>query len=143
MELMVHYERVNNKLKAYQAKPQDYGTGEPIYMPEVHLIKAAKNYPDENISDLAKRFAVTKGAVSQTVNKLVEREYLRKFKYEDNRKEVYIQLTGKGQKAFDLIMASYEGIIQLLLEFAGEDDHKLKTIHEFLDLLEKILDEVS
>ena len=143
IDLIFHYERVNNKLKALQAKPQDSGMGETLAMPEVHLIKGAKYYPNDNISNLAERFAVTKGAVSQTVNKLVKRGYLRKYKYDDNKKEVYIQLTEKGQQAFDNIMASYDEIAKILLEFAGKDDHKLKTIHEFLDLVEKLLDEAA
>jgi DNA-binding MarR family transcriptional regulator len=134
---------VNNKLKIYQQKPQDYGTGEMIYYAELQLIKAIKNHPEKNISDFAKMFGITKGAISQTTNKLLDRGYLRKFKFEDNKKEVYLKLTDKGKTVYENAMASYEHMIKELIKFAGKDDQKIRIVHEFLDLGEKFIEEMD
>jgi DNA-binding MarR family transcriptional regulator len=140
LELLVHYERVNNKIRMLQAKPIDYGTGDKIYYSELQLMKAVKNYPDKNISDFAKMFGITKGAISQTANKLLDRGYLRKFKFEDNKKEVYLKLTDKGKTVVENAYASYEPMIKELIKFAGKDDKKIRIIHEFLDVGEKIIE---
>ena len=84
-------------------------------------------------------FGITKGAISQVANKLVERGYLRKFKFEDNKKEIYLKPTEKGNIVVEGAFASYEEPIKQLLKFAGHDDTKLCIIHEFLDLGEKII----
>ena len=140
LELMVHFERVVNKMKMFQQKPQDYGTGEPIYYSELELIKSVAKFPDKNISEIAKMFGFTKGAISQVANKLVERGYLRKFKFEDNKKEIYLKLTDKGKKVVEGAFASYEEPIKEMLEFFEGDETKLQTIHDFLSLGERIIE---
>ncbi len=143
LDFMVRFEQIINRMKSYQAKPQDYGTGDQIYHSELQLIKAINNHPNYNISDFSEMFSITKGAVSQTTNKLVDRGYIRKFKYEDNKKEVFLKLTDKGKIVYDGAYASYSDIINNIIEFAGEDGSNLKAIYEFFDFVDDILDEVD
>ncbi len=140
LKLLVKYERVNNRLRAYTAKPVDYGTGEAIYYPELQIIKAVYKNPDMNITKLAEMFSLTKGAISQTANKLVDRGYLRKYKYEDNKKEVFMALTDKGEIVAKNAYASYEGMVQILIDFFEEDPSRYQAIWEFLEASEKLFD---
>ena len=140
VDLLVHFERVMGAAKAYQQKPVDYGTGDIIYHSEAVLIKAIKNNPDKNISELAEMLFITKGAISQTTNKLIKRGYIRKFKFEDNKKEIYLKLTDKGKTAYTNIMASYKEPIQKLIKFFESNENSLELTHKFLDELEHIAD---
>jgi DNA-binding MarR family transcriptional regulator len=138
IDLLVHFERVIGMAKAYTQKPVDYGTGDLIYHSEGVLIKAVKNHPDKNISELSEMLFITKGAISQTTNKLIKRGYLRKFKFEDNKKEIYLKLTEKGLTVYNNVMASYGPAIQKLIEYFNKDEKKLADIHSFLNELENM-----
>jgi DNA-binding MarR family transcriptional regulator len=138
IDLLVHFERVIGMAKAHTQKPVDFGTGDLMYHSEVVLIKAIKNNPDKNISELAEMLFITKGAISQTTNKLIKRGYLRKFKFEDNKKEIYLKLTKKGLTVYTNVMASYGPAIQKLIDYFNKDEKKLADIHNFLNELENM-----
>jgi DNA-binding MarR family transcriptional regulator len=138
IDLLVHFERVTSIAKAYQQKPVDYGTGDLIYYSELILIKTVNNNPDKNISELADMLYITKGAISQTTNKLIKRGYLRKFKFEDNKKEIYLKLTDKGKIVYNNAMKSYKQPIQKLIKFFNNNEKSLELIHKFLDELEHV-----
>ena len=68
---------------------------------------------------------VTKGAISQMVKKLEEKQYLHRKKSEDNKKTVFIELTESGKIVFnwhsnlhDRIYAEFQ---EELFEFQDED----------------------
>ncbi|WP_269850917.1 MarR family transcriptional regulator [Methanosarcina horonobensis] len=61
--------RILNKAYALEKKPVDMGCGVLLYPSEFHLIEAAGKNPEENLTSIASRLGVTKGAISQTVKK--------------------------------------------------------------------------
>ena len=142
IDLLVHFERVTNMAKAYQQKPVDYGTGDLLFHSEVVLIKTINNHPEKNVSELADMLFITKGAISQTTNKLVKKGYIRKFKYEDNKKEIYLKLTDKGKTVYKNVMASYGPAIQKLIEYFNNNKKSLDNINGFLDTMESFADEM-
>lgn len=79
---------------------KDFGTGVILYRAEIHTIKAIGDNPGINVTKLAEHMGVTKGAVSQTVNKLVRKKMVRKTYAPDNAKEVLLELTDLGWTGF-------------------------------------------
>ena len=142
IDLFAHFERVTSLAKAYLHKPISYGTDDIIYHSELLLIKAVRNNPDKNMSELADILFITKGAISQTANKLINRGYLRKFKYEDNKKEIFLSLTNKGDIVYDTAMNSYKEPIQRLINFFDKKENDIELIHNFLSELENIKDDL-
>jgi DNA-binding MarR family transcriptional regulator len=90
-------ERVINKFRKIEKEPKDLGTGELLYIGEVHTIVAVGKYPGINITELSLRLGITKGAVSQAIGKLEKRNYLRRVKDNSNEKNVLVELTQKGE----------------------------------------------
>ena len=80
-------------------KPQDYGTGDTLYFTEIHTITMVGKNREINMTKLADLMGVTKGAISQTVQKLVKKEYIEKSNSR-NRKEISLRLSEKGIKAY-------------------------------------------
>ena len=76
-------------------KPKDYGTGDQLYFTEVHTITMVARNKEVNMTQLADIMGVTKGAISQTINKLVRKGLIRKSNI-INKKEVNLVLTDKG-----------------------------------------------
>ena len=71
-------------------KPKDYGTGDLLYFTEVHTITMVARNDEVNMTQLAEIMGVTKGAISQTIRKLVHKNLIIRTNI-NNRKEVNLQ----------------------------------------------------
>jgi len=80
-------------------KPVNYGTGDLLYFTEIHTISVVGKNREVNMTRLAEMMGVTKGAISQTVKKLVNKNLILKTNI-TNRKEVNLKLSDKGQMAY-------------------------------------------
>jgi DNA-binding MarR family transcriptional regulator len=89
-----------NKYKEYEKIPQYYGTNELLYLSEITTIETIGAYPEINVTDLAQKLGITKGAISQKLKKLEKKELVVRSKDPLNHKEVRIKLTLKGEIAF-------------------------------------------
>ena len=94
------FNRIINKFISIEKKPRDFGTGDLLYPSEIHNIEIIGRNPGINVTNLAKKLGVTKGAVSQIVNKLERKNLVAKFRDSNNEKEVMLKLQKKGEIAF-------------------------------------------
>jgi DNA-binding MarR family transcriptional regulator len=81
-------------------KPKDYGTGDLLFFTEIHTITMVGKNKEINMTRLADIMGVTKGAISQTINKLVHKNLIEKTN-STNKKEFNLRLTGKGRIVYD------------------------------------------
>jgi DNA-binding MarR family transcriptional regulator len=77
-------------------KPKDYGTGDLLYFTEIHTITMVGKNKELNMTQLAEIMGVTKGAISQTIRKLVSKNFILKSNA-NNRKEINLRLSEKGK----------------------------------------------
>ena len=98
-ELHRHLHNLVNKHKTLDRTPRNFGLEEPLVGSEVHTIAAIGESSMANITKLAKNLGITKAAASQAVRKLHNKGYLRKLRDDNNRREVYLALTDKGERA--------------------------------------------
>ena len=75
---------------------KDFGTGVLLYRAEIHTMKTIGDTPGINVTGLAEHMGITKGAVSQTIGKLVRKKLVRKTNPPGNAKEVVLELTDLG-----------------------------------------------
>jgi DNA-binding MarR family transcriptional regulator len=115
---------------------QDYGISFPLNHAKIYLLYTIHRYPDENISQLALRLGITKGAIAQITKKLLEKGLITSFHTSENKKEVYFYLTGLGEKAVLGFRHHLEkqsaGLQKYLRTLTAKD---IKTILAFLDTL--------
>jgi len=95
-------------------KPKDYGTGDLLYFTELHTITVVAKNKEINMTQLAEIMGVTKGAISQTVRKLVNKNLILKSNI-NNRKEVNLKLSEKGM----IVYSSQESFQKEIFTFAG------------------------
>ena len=93
--------RIINKFKALEKIPIDHGTGDLLYASEVNTLELIGRFPNINLTQIAKKRGVTKGAVSQIVAKLVKKQLVSKNQAPDNDKTVLLKLTDAGEIAFE------------------------------------------
>ena len=79
-------------------KPHDYGTGDTYTSVETHIVKCIADHPGITLTQLAYDYAKTKGAISQILKKLVEKELiLQKPSDEPGDKRVFLYLSPQGE----------------------------------------------
>jgi DNA-binding MarR family transcriptional regulator len=94
-------------------KPKDYGTGDLLYFTEVHTITMVGKNREINMTRLAEIMGVTRGAISQTIRKLVAKGYIIKSNT-TNKKEYNLMLSAKGLE----VVKGQESFQQELFTFA-------------------------
>jgi len=87
--------RILHTYSVLDKKPKDYGTGDLLYVSEIHAIHYIGTNPEINMTQLAEMSGITKGAISQTVKRLVSKRYVARYKSR-NKKEVNLRLSDKG-----------------------------------------------
>ena len=87
--------RILHLYSVLDKKPKDFGTGDLLYVSEIHAIHAIGSYPEINLTKLAELSGVTRGAISQTVKRLVSKRYIARYRVRNN-KEVNLRLSDKG-----------------------------------------------
>jgi DNA-binding MarR family transcriptional regulator len=96
-------------------KPKDCGTGDLLYVSEIHTIYFIGKNPEINLTQLAEMSGVTKGAVSQIVKRLVAKRYITRHKTR-NKKEVNLSLSDKGY----IVFRGSQSFNNEMLQFAEE-----------------------
>lgn len=127
------------KFMATEKKQKNYGTDVMLYRGEVHTIEAIGNHSGIGVSDLAKYQGVTKGAVSQMVDKLNKKGLINKAVSSDNT--VSLTLTEKGKSVYIGHKKYHEEYIKMLDNLLS--DIPEEAVNKFLyafDELDKFLD---
>ena len=121
-------------LEEEKKKPKDYGGGVALGHAEVLFLETIARYPDENVSALSERLAITKGAITHVVGKLCQKELLETIKRDDNKKEKYFRLTHKGEMAIQGHQLFHKQSNQKLCDFiAALDPMETNTVFRFLE----------
>lgn len=95
-------------------KPKDYGTGDLLYFTELHTIIVVARNHEINMTELAEIMGVTRGAISQTIRRLVAKNLILKSNI-TNRKEVNLKLSEKGL----VVYKAQESFQKEIFTFAG------------------------
>ena len=94
-------------------KPKDYGTGDLLYLTEIHTLTMISKNDEVNLTQLAEIMGVTKGAISQTIRKLTVKNLIVKNNT-TNRKEFNLKLSEKGK----IVIRGLESFQQEIFAFA-------------------------
>ncbi|MCI2000383.1 MAG: MarR family transcriptional regulator [Clostridia bacterium] len=87
----------------------DYGTGETYTAVEVHTLKRIADNSGTTVTELAKEYVKTKGAISQILKKLESKGLIYREVSEDNDNKYHLYLTDKG-KELDSVHRAYDKI---------------------------------
>ena len=92
--------RIINKQWRIEEIPVRLEEGILVTPTESHTIQAIGESESINVTELGVRFGVTKSAASQTVAKLSKKGFVKKTVSEHSGKELQLQLTELGRRAF-------------------------------------------
>ena len=133
--------RIVNKMLALEKSPVDSGSGEMLTMQEIHTLVAVAKEPGINVTSLAHRGGVTKGAVSQMIKKLSAKDYVRRMRPIGDDREICLFLTDKGSSAARRHQESHKELFNhMLSELGNFSESEFLCVDRFLRALETHLD---
>lgn len=98
-----------------EKKPWEFGTGSKIYLTEIQTVSMIGENPDINMTRLSDLMGVTRGAISQTVRKLVAKKLVI-CTNSRNHKEINLGLTDFGR----IVSNAYQERMKEVFTFADE-----------------------
>ncbi len=66
--------------------------GVKLSMTEVHVLEAIKNTQDPTMGNVASKLRITMGTLTTSINVLVRKNYVNRYRDENDRRKVYLQL---------------------------------------------------
>lgn len=134
LRLMVKFSEIDGRTRYY-------GTDQPLHEAEIHMIKVIKENEGIHATGLADILGVTKGAVSQLLQKLERKGMIIKDVDSSNLSRLVLKLTPTGQTAYryhEELHRDYDEIFNAALGNASE--HERRFLKDFFISLEKELD---
>ncbi|ADK86190.1 transcriptional regulator, MarR family [Desulfarculus baarsii DSM 2075] len=131
--------RVFNMAVQNEKKPRNFGISELLYPSEIHMVMLVGDNPGAHLSELARRAGITRGAVSQVVNKLEKKNLICKDYGPKNNLRMVPVLTEKGKAAYLAHEKYHEEInidIYAYVREMSEDD--FGVVYAFLRKIEKM-----
>ncbi len=147
-KLLEALDRVITRLDAMHSPSHDFGTGVPLYRAEIHTIREIGSIPAVNVTKLAEHMEVTKGAVSQTVNKLVRKGLVRKTRAPGNAKEVLLELTDLGWTGLNNHERFHSRMLDIARDHYGERlgaqiERFIAVMNDLNDILDRYEEEAA
>ncbi len=142
-ELHASFLKIKNMYNDMERIPRDFGTGDILHLSEIQTIREIGENSLINITELALKQGITKGAVSQKVNRLLHKGFVLKAKKRNNEKEVLVKLTRKGKKVFKTHQENYDKMLKYLAGLVEGHGIPMESIALYIDLskkIEKIID---
>ncbi len=139
---MIHkFERVMSKYNKAEKKPNGYGTNELLYKSEIHTIEAIGKNNKINVTQLAQYLGITKGAVSQMIDKLIKKGLVNKNMISPTENEVSLELTEKGILAYNGHETYHKELYaEISKRLSHLPDDNIEIFTDILSELEKFLD---
>ena len=140
-KMLVFFIRISKKFHELEKMSIDIGRGEKLYPSELHVLNAVGNDYGNSVTELSKKFGITKGAVSQVVNKLFEKDFLKKERKTGYGKEVVLSLTEKGYNAFEIQEDLHKKMNDEFFNYLGTvEPNKIVSFFEIMGKIEEFID---
>ncbi len=109
---------------------------------EIHTIAAVGDLKDPNVTSIARRMKMTKGAVSKIIKRLLSAQVIEAYQLADNRQKIFYSLTEKGKFLYDEHKKRHELWIQRDKGFlSGFSEEQLQCVSAFMAEFNAYLEE--
>ncbi|WP_429391852.1 MarR family winged helix-turn-helix transcriptional regulator [Pseudomonas laurylsulfatiphila] len=88
----------------------------------------------DTAAQICKEISYTPGAMTRMLDRLEQKQLIRRLPYADNRRSVKLELTGEGREKFPELLAAATTVIDSFFGDLGADE-----LRQFETLLEKML----
>ncbi|WP_206917979.1 MarR family transcriptional regulator [Alicyclobacillus suci] len=146
-EVVVHHleqEKDRNVARLMEAfSEKQFGLTDGYQLSEIHVIDLIGNMENPNVTAIAERMHMTRGAISKIASKLKQRGDIESFQLPDNQKNLYFRLTRRGQRIrrlhADIHAQAEKRVVNFFSRYAPEE---LQVIQTFLSDVSKHIEDM-
>ena len=107
---------------------------------EFRLISLVADAQDNNydikLTEISDKLNVTRSAITQVTNKLVEKKYIEKYTLESNKKEVYLRIGEKAIDQYNKVMVKISIFFERLFNEIGHEG--IENIEKYIEVAKRI-----
>ena len=107
---------------------------------EFNLIALVSEAQDENynikLTEISEKLNVTRSAITQVTNRLVEKQYIEKYTLPSNKKEVYLKIGQKAVEQYDIVMEKISYFFEELFDEIGQEG--ILNLERYISVAKKI-----
>ena len=100
------------------------------------VAEAQENNYDIKLSEISEKLNVTRSAITQVTNKLVEKKYIEKYTLETNKKEIYLKIGKKAIEQYNIVMSKITTFFERLFKEIGREG--IENIERYIEVAKKI-----
>ena len=100
------------------------------------VAEAQENNYDIKLSEISEKLNVTRSAITQVTNKLVEKKYIEKYTLETNKKEIYLKIGQKAIEQYNIVMSKITTFFERLFKEIGQEG--IENIERYIEVAKKI-----
>ena len=97
---------------------------------------AQDNNYDMKLTEISEKLNVTRSAITQVTNKLVEKKYIEKYTLETNKKEIYLKIGEKAIEQYNIVMGKIATFFERLFVEIGQEG--IENIERYIEVAKKI-----
>lgn len=124
-----------HKIMTIQEKFVDNSANIKLSRTEIHAIEIVGDSPGSILTDIAGKLYITKATASVSINRLVEKGFVKRLSLANDKRKHGLVLTDEGVKCYDAHAEFHEQLIDALT-----DDFKLNEKEELLKGLKQMLE---
>ena len=132
--ILALWERVTDRLVFLEKHYVFRHGGLRLHPSELHFLLAIRSEPEANATRLAARLGITKGAVSQVMKRLEDKDVIAKHADPAQKNEVTVSFTGLGRKALSAFSAERANTHKRFCAYLSSlSEGEKKTLRRFLE----------
>ncbi|WP_312200251.1 MarR family winged helix-turn-helix transcriptional regulator [Anaerospora hongkongensis] len=136
--------RLATKLYTAMKQPKKFGTDNLLYASEIHTIEMIGNHPGITITELAERQGISKCALPKVIHKLVQKDLVYRYQEANNKKNILLELTGKGQIAFQQHFQFHQTFdIRIMKKINSLTPEEYSFLYDMLEELDHYVDQLE
>jgi len=101
------------------------GKGVSLSMTEVHVLEAIRNTDVPTMGNVARRLRITLGTLTTSVNVLVKKAYVSRYRDEDDRRKVYLKLNKSALDVLEIHDMFHEEMLSDLIDDLSIDEDEV------------------
>lgn len=143
-EMLESIFRLSKKFFEAMKQPNKFGTDKLLYSSEIHTLDMIGKHPGITVTELADRQGISKSALPKIIHKLIQKDLIYRYQETGNKKNILLELTGKGRVAvqhhFEFHETFDSGIMEKINLLTPEEYLFLNNI---LEELEQYMDHIK
>lgn len=91
---------------------------------EIHVLEAVGR-TSRTMTDIATHLGITVGTLTTSINRLVKKGYVIRYRSKDDRRFVEIELTERGRLAYDVHESFHKNMVEAMIEKLSDEDNEI------------------